>query len=589
MNLRALNERSRIAKFGLFFLPLTLALPLTFAVQQDLEHTVLSSQALLEGHFFDFYSFNKSTVGGNDYLIPIYILFAIWIAPLYVLGMRHQSTFNHVIVSNEALSIWAQLLVVIFLGFAIFFLTRLSQHLNPRLPEKPKTGSFLTFSPFAIFAVFFIGQYDIIWIALTFLAIYHGLQGNNLKSSIFFGFAVSIKYFALPIFICFVFIFHKSIKTRILYLFFGLLPWGISVAIFARDSEFMGSIFELPIRLLSVSTPIFAAAIAFFLVAYVVAKRSSLSRSIFRNIEHKQWNVFVLSIALCFSVLFCLVRWNPQWLVIQAALLGLLAITSGVPKWYWVLEGFGFAGLSYLLLTNWSGNLDQSMIGQSFETFLGITQIKYASDILPPGLGSLAITLVQLWIVSPALIAFLNLRSKIVENQSNATLIRLTPILFWIIPVILAFSPSNHGATTKAYADALVSRQQSLGKYHSEASAPNKAARFDFGETTRVSGISIDIWQSGEEVGTQIYFSLKNDNRTTCSGIAQVKQRADDILWSKGWKTAYLLCEKSVEINQLEISASEEFSIWHDTKTEKITDMTNELSKPVYPVMSLLY
>src|SRR5476651_2579914 len=69
----------------------TLLLGFCFLIfqQGDLFHTSTSSYAYLEGHFIDFYDYNKKVVGGNDYYALIYIIFAIWNIPLKIFGLMH--------------------------------------------------------------------------------------------------------------------------------------------------------------------------------------------------------------------------------------------------------------------------------------------------------------------------------------------------------------------------------------------------------------------------------------------------------------------------------------------------------------------
>lgn len=566
---------------------IAVSLPLAFTAQGDLEHTVLSSQAILKGHFWDFYSFNKTIVGGNDYLIPVYILFAIWIAPLYALGLRHQSSANYVVISNQALSIWSQLLIVIFFCLALLFLIKISRKIGSDVRDKYKSIEILVFSPFVIFTVFFIGQYDIIWLSLAMVAIYCGLVGKNLLSSIFFGAAISIKYFALPIFIFFIIFFRKSPKVTWVSLVVGFLPSAISMALYFDDDVFVNEIFELPVRLLSGIAPIGIAAFLFFSVAIWITLKTNWRPGFLRNYEYNQWDLFVTCVAICFSLLFSLIRWNPQWLIISAVILGFVSIRSQIPRWYWAIEGFGFAGLSYLMLTTWSGNLDQFMVRQATQTFPEFHLHSFAADLLPSGMGTAAIILVQCWILCPAIISVWNNR-KISLNEIGARRVRLAPILCWITPVMLTFLPISQGTTSKEYAQALMSPSQTLGKYHSQTSIPMRNARFDLQDGQGTSGIALDIWSPNDVVTGEIKFLMKKNERVICQGNAIVKKRADDIFWSKGWKTAYLLCGKSVELNILELVSNKTFSLWLDSKTQNRKPLFEKTLGKINPVMSFI-
>lgn len=77
----------KIPTLDLAFYLLSLALCFLIFQQGDLIHTYTSSYAYLNGHFVDFYDFNKVYMERNDYLPGMYVVFALWGLPLKVLGL----------------------------------------------------------------------------------------------------------------------------------------------------------------------------------------------------------------------------------------------------------------------------------------------------------------------------------------------------------------------------------------------------------------------------------------------------------------------------------------------------------------------
>lgn len=102
-----------------------LALCFLLFQQGDLSHTTASSYAYLNGHFADFYDYNKKHMGGNDYLPLIYLIFAIWNIPLHLFGLT--SSMGGMDVLSPIEIAWAKLLLVVFFFAAAKVLAKISE------------------------------------------------------------------------------------------------------------------------------------------------------------------------------------------------------------------------------------------------------------------------------------------------------------------------------------------------------------------------------------------------------------------------------------------------------------------------------
>jgi len=79
----------------------------------DLFYTSSSSYAYLHGHIFNFYDYNKTAVGRDDYLPLIYVIFAAWNMPLKLLGLMHDVASAGTYLTIVEL-VWTKLLLVAF-------------------------------------------------------------------------------------------------------------------------------------------------------------------------------------------------------------------------------------------------------------------------------------------------------------------------------------------------------------------------------------------------------------------------------------------------------------------------------------------
>ncbi len=90
---------------------LLLAVLCYFSFQQgDILHTAGSSFAYLNGHIIDFYDYNATYMGSNNYYPSTYILFAIWNLPIRLLGLVTEPTQN----VSTGVIMWYKLLPTLF-------------------------------------------------------------------------------------------------------------------------------------------------------------------------------------------------------------------------------------------------------------------------------------------------------------------------------------------------------------------------------------------------------------------------------------------------------------------------------------------
>ena len=175
--------------------------------------------ALFEGHPLSFYSYagaiqgatpNRVMASGAAYDFTIYAFFAIWNLPAYlyerISGSHAESCF--------LLLAWGKLM---FPVLAIVIARGMKKILVLVTDTEEDSAEMLyayMFSGILIMAVYLIGQYDIIGVVFAVYGLYYFLKKDYKRFYLYFGAAITCKYFAAFLFIALVLIYEK----RILYI-----------------------------------------------------------------------------------------------------------------------------------------------------------------------------------------------------------------------------------------------------------------------------------------------------------------------------------------------------------------------------------
>jgi uncharacterized membrane protein len=385
-----------------------------FFAHPDIQHTVSSSYALYSHPITEFYEVNRGRVGGNDYLLSIYVIFALWMVPLKALGLTTEGALP----GNYEISLleiaWAKALLL----FAIVLLQRIVDQVASRSGLNKWNGRLLV-SPILIWVTLVIGQYDIIWITLLGAGCLLLLRGKSFSAGVFLGLSISIKYFSFvflfPLFLLLLFTDFRHIKVVATSLFTFVLVFvsstvdPVSFQNVIRIPTKLVS--ELPVALLLASGVMVVFGIGLFLALFHLVVR----RKYGDDLENLLYFSGVVSL-ITYPVLFTLLRWNPQWLQIIVVLV-LLLTPVAMRKW---ADAWEFTGIGLLVLTGitfWPRNLDSFMATESWLLRV-VNQVNgaFVSETVIPNLTWVIVPM-QLWIAIPSLVvaltAFLWLRRQI--------------------------------------------------------------------------------------------------------------------------------------------------------------------------------
>lgn len=407
--------------------------------QGDLSHTTKSSFALLDGHFLDFYDVNKIIVGGNDYFPLLYAVFAIWFIPLKLAGFASDEVMGFTLLPVEIL--WAKILLAIFLFATLLVVNLIARELFPAERKRQQVVIFTyLLSPFALFAATVFGQYDVIGLLFTLLGFLFYLRNQTSKFVIFFAIAISLKFFAFIIFVPLVLLKYKKI-WKILSLF-ALSSFAVvaQVLLFSGSPAFRESAFRLvSSKTGDASNTQFTTFIAIlFVVGCFYLWRITPDQ--YSLAKHA-----VFAACTAYGLMFEVVVWHPQWLIIMTPFLAMAVGYFKRPTTFLLWEAIAFLGFIWCVVNWWVNNVDSPMIERGpFSAFFNHHQL-VLSDIYEAARTREFKVVLAIFFISPLIYLLFEYLSPIFSKVfkypgSWVWVVRslLIPVI-WTIPTLFAF------------------------------------------------------------------------------------------------------------------------------------------------------
>ena len=193
-------------------------------------HSISFYDLLSKNDLIHFYSENYIINGplGTTYMtydFPIFAIMGLWNIPLLLL----QKIFGIVWYNNLISILYAKSILILFAILSLWIMKKILVLLN-KTQEDIKWYKFLfVSSPIFLMVLGLFGGYDIISIFFSLVGIYYYLQDKDKQFVLFFALAISLKLFALVLFIPLLLLKYKKISKILLYGFLTL-----SVLIFAK-------------------------------------------------------------------------------------------------------------------------------------------------------------------------------------------------------------------------------------------------------------------------------------------------------------------------------------------------------------------
>ena len=403
----------------------------------DLNHTTISSYALISGHINDFYEFNKIKMGANDYLPLIYWVFAIWNFPFCTFLIDCNTA---VTLTPSELIIQKALLALLF-GISVRIIHLIAKEVTKSASASANSTLFYSSSAVMLFCIFAFNQYDIVGIVLSLYGILLFLRNKLIRFSLLFSAAISVKYFAVLAFFPLLLIAEKRISRILPYCFLAISVTALQIFIYKDSTTFMASFYALALKKVSAESSISSLISSFFSIAIYLA---ILLYSWVQKPadEWQKLRVCVVTSIAAYLTLFLKVDWHPQWICIILPYLALSALYTKNIKIN-ILFQLIF-GASYLLLvvSKYPNNLDNFLLGAGFfGDYFGYSHIPIVTMY-----KSVNFTWVS-WSFYLSIIYFLveaataKKKSYSSPNFLLQTLVLLIPNSFFMIPsLVIAFS-----------------------------------------------------------------------------------------------------------------------------------------------------
>lgn len=491
---------------------LTVVLP-TFN-QGDLTHTVLSSYGYLQGHFFDFYDFNLSFVGGNSYLPILYLIFAAWMAPYYFLGFPIASEFGDLALFPGEI-IWAKVLLIVFFVLSARILLRIAEliHPNNRSRQAIATWAF-TLSPFALFAFGIFSQYDILGVFFTLWAFQKLLQKQLNHFAILIGVALTFKFFAGLLVLPLLLLSSKKIFEIARLGLLASVPLTLQLAAYWSNEAFRNQIFGLAFGKASGA----AATSEIYLVMsiYIFMCFAAVFSNKWKGTFEQKAVLFAVT---TYGLMFSVVVWHPQWLIIITPFIALMVSMIPAARTWILWESVAFVAFIAISVTQWKYNVDGLMIENGALASEFPSPKVLVSDFYPIEWMSTFRTMLTVFFWAPTFLLLIQIfrDSKVQERVGGATWFTRVGIS-WIafigpaiwavfIPMDMAVNINRNAAVSEMQAVTLSSFSQiPIGEIVSGVEVTQTfVTTKDF-----FSGIGLNLATYNRENNSKVLFEILN-------------------------------------------------------------------------------
>lgn len=576
---------------------LSALVPFLFLGQSDVAHTVFSSYSILHGHFFDFYDFNKIAFVGNDYLPLVYLVFAVWMSPLFLLGITTEPTQFDLFQLNSVELLWVKSGLTIVLILSAATLNRISKRIWGETSLVPSGWLFVS-SPITFLAVFTLAQFDVLGLLFALLGLERWLKRDEKRFVSFFAIAICFKYFSLLIFLTLILLGRGRVKEKFSQAFLGILLVSLQVVVFSTNEAFRENIFSQANRVLSLDSPLAAA--SKFLVFIVVAAISLLWSQRRKEISEQLNDQLVIStIILVLSVFFILVKWNPQWLIYLVPFWALALNYVRQSKLFAAIELIGFIGLIFMLANIWTNNLDESMAQKGILAFAIPERVLRLTDIYAPHLLPIGIAAVYLSLVLLACIAILDYRKSRSSGEIASSKLFKIPVISSFVFVSALAIPILACYTVPVQAAKQLSQnvqynnlgREALGQFHSKVlnipvgKSVNQSIPFkQVSGSPRPQAIEFDMYIEGK---ASVDIRVSQGERIIGSRLVTFSSRnPNSFPGFGGWTTVTVpirLQETSETAPEIEIMAIEgqDMGVWLDTERPEKVNLTDGYGKLV--------
>lgn len=280
-------------------------------------HGMVFLDCLFSGNIFQFYS---QAISFHEippvYDLGNYLIFGIWELPLFLMNKCFCVTIPACVRIY-----WCKLLLAGAFFYASFVIRKICFLINSS-ENSERMKIFFLFSPIAVFPVFFIGQYDILYMVPMLIGIIYFIRKKYEICALFFGFAACFKIFPLFLALPLLLFAEKRTKYLLQDLFFCAAPLTIIkiLAFFERGQaavEIRTTFFKTMFgRLFFPTATVGIGQAGLFACAFIIICFLALALSYKNEEERIKRGLFFISATLVAMFLFIL--WHIYWCILLA-------------------------------------------------------------------------------------------------------------------------------------------------------------------------------------------------------------------------------------------------------------------------------
>lgn len=333
----------------------------------DIKHTGGSSIAYLNGHFLDFYEYNKKIFGVNNYLPTTYIIFAIWNIPLRLFRIIAEPTMNVTVFVR----MWYKLGTAVFYFASAYLIYKICLYKKVSVRNSVLAAFIFISNPIAVYSEFIFGQYDIFTVFFMLLGYYYYVQNKNTKFILSFAVALTCKYFSLLIFVPLLLLREKNVWKIIRGMCGVVSIFVLETLIYIPSTAFRDGVFGFSATgyVFNLSLDNGFTKTSIVMVAWVLLCAYAYFKECKDELEEFQWGIYLSSIVMfiCFGLSF----WHPQWLLLAIPFWVLGMFFHQKPDIYMLLDCIMMLLFVALATGVWRNQCDQNlMVGGVFSKYV---------------------------------------------------------------------------------------------------------------------------------------------------------------------------------------------------------------------------
>lgn len=205
--------------------------------------------------------------------------------------------------------------------------------------DKKRTAIVLwLFNPLAIYSTFMMGQIDILPVFFTILSLYFFQRKKYRLSLICLGIGGSYKMYPLLLILPYAFVIGKNFKERVGFIFWGVLPYVVTILPYLPSPAFRGMVLFSPksTKMLFMGWNVSGAEVIF---PFLIILTFIYLHSYYSKTKLSIYSYSLLILLLIFSV----THYHPQWFLWLTPFL----------LWFLITDNFKYSILVGLMFLSW--------------------------------------------------------------------------------------------------------------------------------------------------------------------------------------------------------------------------------------------